>query len=587
MDGVDYRYSQLLQPIRDLTKNWEIDIAAHLEEYLDELANTEISFDGGMTTMNFIQAAMLVQSSACVYSKKVEYLYALVYQVLEMLTSNKKQAHKSDADCSITNANALDNDDDEFLSLDDIQEGKHLYMENFDIREEFQLLSELPLCLIRLEEDKGENPLLSKTGEVLGSRNEYKVNTCFIDSQGTLLVDVSHLKLLQESLKILENLKTGANVVSIHIDNDEHMSDEDGAVPSENVLDNHPMDTAESEVKSDGLRRSERQKTKAAMLTASPIVDPWEYLNPHEETRQGKPASKQGMYYKRCPGLDDKVKKRKRNGLPAQKLEPLFKFLERALYSNAHKFPKNKLKVPTFPEFDALYWAELKRRKTFQHKQKQQNLENDNAEKFCEIDVDEEDNVDDDESNAELASLDDDLVDDNLFNAIENALYLDPTSVHLAQNSLTELIEQSTVVNSYEDLVRQYVEQFMSSAQEYAQTTEISKYVKEWENKILPRLEENETREHFDINKYGSCLINQLHKGSTVKFNELVQGKPTFEICRTFLASLMLANSTNVRIEEEGTLEAEMDTFAIELLSTRQHHEELQHYQAPSLKSQK
>ena len=35
---------------------------------LDKIA---ISFDGGKTTMNFAEAALLIQGSACVYSKKV------------------------------------------------------------------------------------------------------------------------------------------------------------------------------------------------------------------------------------------------------------------------------------------------------------------------------------------------------------------------------------------------------------------------------------------------------------------------------------------------------------------------------------
>jgi dienelactone hydrolase len=30
-----------------------------------------ITFDGGMTTMNFAEAAMLIQGSVCVYGKKV------------------------------------------------------------------------------------------------------------------------------------------------------------------------------------------------------------------------------------------------------------------------------------------------------------------------------------------------------------------------------------------------------------------------------------------------------------------------------------------------------------------------------------
>lgn len=35
---VTSRYSHLLQPIRDLTKNWDVDVAAQLEEYLAEVS---------------------------------------------------------------------------------------------------------------------------------------------------------------------------------------------------------------------------------------------------------------------------------------------------------------------------------------------------------------------------------------------------------------------------------------------------------------------------------------------------------------------------------------------------------------------
>jgi len=40
--------------------------------------------------MNFTEAALLIQGSACIYSKKVEYLYSLVIQVLGLLGSNKR-----------------------------------------------------------------------------------------------------------------------------------------------------------------------------------------------------------------------------------------------------------------------------------------------------------------------------------------------------------------------------------------------------------------------------------------------------------------------------------------------------------------
>jgi len=55
-----------------------------------QIEQVTISFDGGATTMNFTEAAMLIQGSACIYSKKVEFLYSLVFQVLGLLGSNKR-----------------------------------------------------------------------------------------------------------------------------------------------------------------------------------------------------------------------------------------------------------------------------------------------------------------------------------------------------------------------------------------------------------------------------------------------------------------------------------------------------------------
>jgi len=54
-----------------------------------QIEKVEITFDGGATRMNFAEAALIIQGSACVYSKKVEYLYALVYQVLDVLANKK------------------------------------------------------------------------------------------------------------------------------------------------------------------------------------------------------------------------------------------------------------------------------------------------------------------------------------------------------------------------------------------------------------------------------------------------------------------------------------------------------------------
>uniref|UniRef100_A0A8C8D9F4 Condensin-2 complex subunit H2 n=1 Tax=Oncorhynchus tshawytscha TaxID=74940 RepID=A0A8C8D9F4_ONCTS len=71
-----------------LTKNWDIDVASELADYLEELDEMCISFDWGKTTLNFAEAALLIQGSACIYSKKVEHLYNLQpYFLMEHITS--------------------------------------------------------------------------------------------------------------------------------------------------------------------------------------------------------------------------------------------------------------------------------------------------------------------------------------------------------------------------------------------------------------------------------------------------------------------------------------------------------------------
>lgn len=107
METTEGKYAHLLQPIRELAKNWDINVASELNDYLEEVqcsdGNTNrdismfsfffcdviffcgvlslslslqldemsITFDGGITRLNFAEAALLIQGTACIYSKKV------------------------------------------------------------------------------------------------------------------------------------------------------------------------------------------------------------------------------------------------------------------------------------------------------------------------------------------------------------------------------------------------------------------------------------------------------------------------------------------------------------------------------------
>ena len=87
MDAREARFKRFLEPLRDLAQNWNIDVAKDLEEYLQELEGLAVTFDGGKTTLNFAEAALLIQGSAVVYSRKVEYLYSLIYHALDVLNA--------------------------------------------------------------------------------------------------------------------------------------------------------------------------------------------------------------------------------------------------------------------------------------------------------------------------------------------------------------------------------------------------------------------------------------------------------------------------------------------------------------------
>ena len=80
----------LLQPIKQLDKNWDIDIAAELEDYLHELAGTTFTIND-QRHLNFAEAAMMIHSSSCTYGKKVDYLMKLCLAALESAKQQRQQ----------------------------------------------------------------------------------------------------------------------------------------------------------------------------------------------------------------------------------------------------------------------------------------------------------------------------------------------------------------------------------------------------------------------------------------------------------------------------------------------------------------
>lgn len=123
-----------IQPLRDLARNFDIDIEPYLQEYLQHTANNDFlssnnGSDNDDAKSNFSQAALKIQNSAAIYNRKVDFLHQVVYEVFNdfiqaQLYSSKKKKRKSSkggngGDVDIETFHEYD-PDLQFLLLDDV-----------------------------------------------------------------------------------------------------------------------------------------------------------------------------------------------------------------------------------------------------------------------------------------------------------------------------------------------------------------------------------------------------------------------------------------------------------------------------------
>ncbi|KAG6460239.1 hypothetical protein O3G_MSEX011858 [Manduca sexta] len=86
--------AELMKPISDIRRSFDTDLSALLEEYLTEaglhaLEAGEDGEEGGASPIgvapNYAELALLLQHSACLYGRKVDFLYQHVLNVSDSL----------------------------------------------------------------------------------------------------------------------------------------------------------------------------------------------------------------------------------------------------------------------------------------------------------------------------------------------------------------------------------------------------------------------------------------------------------------------------------------------------------------------
>nr|XP_033721614.1 condensin-2 complex subunit H2 isoform X1 [Tursiops truncatus] len=611
MEDVEARFAHLLQPIRDLTKNWEVDVAAQLGEYLEELDQICISFDEGKTTMNFIEAALLIQGSACVYSKKVEYLYSLVYQALDFISGKKRakqlSCEREDGPIGDAGSRAPQEVEYEFLSLDDLSDSRA----NVDLRSD-QASSEtlivplLPMALVAPDEmEKYNNPLYSCRGEVLASRKDFRMNTCTPHPRGAFMLEPVGMSptgaLLPRNQKGEEaSGRAEEQPVEVSVRRSPvpllSASQEPGTIPEGPVpggggeeedtewaaeppeasapeVPVEPQEPRSPEQSAAQPRRCALRERREALEPASRLKetpDPWQGLDPFDSL-DAKPFRK-GRPYSVPPSVEEAPgQKRKRKG--TVKLQDFHQWYL-AAYADHADSRRPRRKGPSFADMEVLYWRHVKEQlETLRKLQRREAAERWLPRAQEEPWPAEEDRLEDSLEDLGAAAGD----------FLEPEEYAEPEGAEPGEDADLEA-EAMPASLSYEELVRRNVELFIATSQKFVQETELSQRIRDWEDVIQPLLQEQEQHVPFDIHTYGDQVVSRFSQlNQWCPFAELVAGQPAFEVCRSMLASLQLANDYTVEITQQPGLEAAVDTMSLRLLTYQRAHKRFQTYAAPSM----
>lgn len=310
------------------------------------------------------------------------------------------------------------------------------------------------------------------------------------------------------------------------------------------------------------LREREVAPEPVSRLKEAP--DPWQSLDPFDSLdskpfKKGKPYSVPACV-EETPG-----QKRKRKG--AAKLQDFHQWYL-AAYADHADSRRTRRKGPTFADMEVLYWKHVSEQlETLRKLQRRETAEQwlPRAEEGM---WPEDDHLED--SLEDLGAADD-FVEPEVDVEIEGA------KPGEAANLDAEALK-------YEELVRRNVELFIATSQKFVQETELSQRIRDWEDTIQPLLQEQEQHEPFDIHTYGDQVVSRFPQlNEWCPFAELVAGQPAFEVCRSMLASLQLANDYTVEIRQQPGLDAAVDTMSLRLLTHQRAHKRFQTYTAPSM----
>lgn len=589
-----------VQPLRDLESNWAVDLAKNLEDYLLKICSGEIDgdHDNAHFSVNFAEAALLLQGSIQVYSRKVEYLYSLVLHALEFV-SQKRQTDQPEGvsdQSEETGSRAVpDEEDDHFWGLDDIPVEAKNSLDSATCKDaQPNNFVKPPANLVVLEGD-----CLDATGDgselesyLLATNDLYRdfilldpcdaiaVNDYLKDDKagkwqngfgrGSSLTSKSRRRFQSPisrsggAHKSSAAKKQDANLnPSPPVDhgcefNDHNIGDDHQAwnIPDNNI-DGFEMDGGGSE--------------PGDFDDSDDEDDPWKPLNPYE------PGNLRVKPFK-------KVKSFKRQGINSTKRIPI-----------TTQFPVAKMHGTISAELSEVWEARRRASERPQESKSPSLYEKlrhslvhggrETFDAFCDPKDDNEDNEFDN------GGLDFDPPD---FDMPESRYEYEDVPLQPEKRDDGGVCfdnneffgnEGPSSQASLEDLCRSHLDALLASIAETEKQTDLAARVSTWKQRIEKNLEEQDSRPPFDIHKYGDRVLEKLSVeadiANAMSFADVVRGQEKHDVARTFSALLQLVNNGNVDIQRDGTSNdfqcyTAVNPFHVRLLSHDKKHEGMQ-----------
>jgi condensin-2 complex subunit H2 len=602
-DSNGISFLDLLRPVRDLAANWNVDVVSSLSEYLTELGmDQSVVQEISNLRVDFKQAALLVEGSTSIYSRKVDYLYTLVFATADMVNEARgkkplsRKAAGNDAEDSDDLAHMPHWEDMEFLLLDDLLDQQRAQPGSISLPPRAQgdcldtmhsrdIARIIPVPLHLLP----SGPPNSRTNSTAFAANMagLRFPQAAVDSStGALILDGIGLNwtgvLPNEGalpVSTSNDISSARQPPGLHprleTANDDDSDDEDNAIINnerspEGDRESDPdaasvdRDVDESIVRSATSQDYNPPEPQASKDPFSPLDMYDETGIPHRPIQQGKTwiVPRRLEASRSDPGLKSQYRSEAAlESLTEITLGPVH--CELAPRTNRFVF-NSFLKYQFRSRMRSLEFARRMRRPL--HRETDAVVSS-----MGEI-LDSGRQVSFDPNEGYLGSdrgMDEPL--DFLDDSSDDGEHLQDAEQSKSLNTPCSETQVQLIAATYEEACRKYLRESSTLWREQAADSNLVRRVSAWRSRIEPLLEAEEQRPCFDIKLCTTEILASFHtnlresKSYVSDMAKLFRTNEPFEVCRKFLATLQLANNYTIEILESPFSSQQSQNFIPQL----------------------